>query len=121
MLHIKEFREEHGIYASQVVEVVRERYPGYDKYLNSKVENPEKYGIRLVSDAEQMLENAFQRKLPAPRRPDRRRLPSRIQCRLSKTVFNQLQQAFRAAGFDTMQAGMQHLIILYLGKEVEQE
>ena len=39
MLHIKEFREEHGIYASQVVEVVRERYPGYDKYLNSKVEN----------------------------------------------------------------------------------
>ena len=78
MLHIKEFREEHGIYASQVVEVVRERYPGYDKYLNSKVENPEKYGIRLVSDAEQMLENAFQRTLSAPRRPDRRRLPSRI-------------------------------------------
>lgn len=41
MLHIKEFREERGIYASQVVDVIRERYPGYDKYLNSKVENPE--------------------------------------------------------------------------------
>lgn len=72
MLHIKEFREERGIYASQVVDVIRERYPGYDKYLNSKVENPEKYGVRLVNDAEQMLEDAFQRTLSAPRRPDRR-------------------------------------------------
>ena len=78
------------------------------------MENPEKYGVRLVNDAEQMLEDAFQRTLSAPRRPDRRRLPSRIQCRLSKTVFEQLQQAFRATGFDTMQAGMQHLITSYL-------
>lgn len=121
MLHVKEFREERGIYAAQVVDVIRERYPGYDKYLNSKVENPEKYGIRLVNDAEQMLEDAFQRTVPTSRKPDRRRLPSRIQCRLSKTTFDQLQQAFRAAGFDTMQAGMQHLIVSYLSREVQQE
>lgn len=114
MLKVKEFREERSILASQVVEVVREQYPGYDKYLNSKVENHEKYGIRLVNDAEQMLEQAFLKVTPAPRKPDKRRLPQRIQCRLSKTNYERLQQAFRVAGFDTVQAGMQHLIIKYL-------
>lgn len=114
MLKVKEFREERGLLASQVVDVVRERYPGYDKYLNSKVENPEKYGIRLVNDAEQMLEGAYLKTAPVSRKPDKRRLPHKIQCRLSKTEYDRLQHALRADGYDTVQAGIAALITQYL-------
>lgn len=116
MLKVKEFREERGLLASQVVEVVREQYPGYDKYLNSKVENPEKYGIRLVNDAEQMLEDAYLKTAPIARKPDKRRLPQRIQCRMSKTDYERLQQALRADGYDTVQAGITALITQYLNR-----
>lgn len=75
MLHVKEFREERGLIQKQVIAVIQERYPGYDKPLNSKVENPEKYGVRLVNDAEQMLEDAFLKTSPIARKPDKRRLP----------------------------------------------
>lgn len=100
----------------QVVRVVRERYPKYDKYLNSKVERPEKYGVRLVNDAERILETAFQKTASAPRKPDRRRLPRRIQCRLSRAHFERLQQAFNVAGFDTIQSGLQYLVINFLNE-----
>ena len=114
MLKVKEFRQERGLSAGEMVAVVRENYPGYDKYIHSKVENPEKYGIRLVSDAERLLEEAFLKTAPAARKPDRRRLPCRVHCRLSKGRFEQLQQAFNRAGFQTMQCGLDYIIGRYL-------
>lgn len=116
MLKVKEFREERGLMAKQVVDVVSEQYPGYDKYLNSKVENPEKYGIRLVNDAELLLEQSFLKTVPTARKPDKRRLPQRIQCRLSKTRYEQLQQALKRDGYDTVQAGITAMINRYLDK-----
>lgn len=119
MLHVKEFRAERGLMAKQMVEVLREQYPKYDKALHSKVERPEEYGIRLVNEAERLLEDAFQKTTPASRKPDRRRLPVRIQCRLSKTNYTQLQLALKRAGFDTVQAGLTYIINLYLDKRVD--
>lgn len=114
MLKVKEFREERGLMVKEVVTVISEQYPGYDKYLNSKVENPERYGIRLVNDAEAILEQAFLKTAPAARKPDKRRLPQRIQCRLSKGQFERLQQALKRDGYDTVQAGITAIITQYL-------
>lgn len=114
MLHVKEFREERGLIQKEVIAVIQERYPGYDKPLNSKVENPEKYGVRLVNDAEQMLEDAFLKTSPIARKPDKCRLPQRVQCRLSKPVYERLQQALKRDGYDTVQAGITAIIDRYL-------
>lgn len=119
MLKVKEFREERGLLAKQVVDVVSEQYLGYDKYLNSKVENPEKYGVRLVNDAETMLEQAFLKTVPVARKPDKRRLPQRIQCRLSKTQYERLQHALKRDGYDTVQAGITAMINRYLENKEE--
>ena len=117
MLQLKDFCSERGITGAQVVQVMREQYAGYDKYLHSKVCQPDKYGVRLVNDAERLLEDAFAKTAPDGRRRDCRRLPTRVQCRLSKTDYERLQQALRRDGFDTVQAGLAHIINMYINKE----
>ena len=49
---IQRLRVERHIPVADMVEVVRTLYPGYDKPLHSKVDNGDKYGIRLRADAE---------------------------------------------------------------------
>ena len=114
MLDVRQFRESRGISAKEMVEVAREEYPGYDKYLHSKVERPEEYGIRPVLGLESAWEAAFTGTAQKARRRDNRRLKARIQCRMTQTEFERLQHRFRAQGFDTMQAGVKYLITTYL-------
>jgi hypothetical protein len=38
------------------VKVIRDKYPGYDGPLDSKVRNPEWYGVTLVKAAQQLLD-----------------------------------------------------------------
>lgn len=114
MLDVKAFRESRGVTAKQCADVVREQYPGYDKHLHSKVEHPDRYGIRLVLGAEQALEDAFSMTLPEPRKRDNRRLKAKIQCRMTETKFERLQRAFRKDGYATMQEGISYIINLYL-------
>lgn len=114
MLDVKAFREARGVTAKQCADVVREQYPGYDKHLHSKVEHPDRYGIRLVLGAEQALEDAFSTTLPEPRKRDNRRLRAKIQCRMTESKFERLQRAFRHDGYATMQEGVTHLIDKFL-------
>lgn len=114
MLNVKQFRMERGLPAKQIVSVMKEQYPKYDKALHSKVERPEQYGIRLVSGAEKLLEAAFAGTAPAARKREKRRLPQRLQCRVSKRDYRRLQLALKADGFDTMQSGLAHIIHAYL-------
>ena len=117
MLQVKDFREQHGISQRDAVNVIREQYPGMDKHLLSKVENPEKYGVRLVNGAEQVLEDAFATTALKPRKPDKRRKPMRVSCRMSKTLYERLQRALNKAGYDTMQAGISAIIEEWLNRE----
>lgn len=118
MLLVKQFREERGISQVAAVNAIREYYPGMDKPLLSKVENPDKYGIRLTNGAEQALEDAFATTAVKARKPEKRRKPMRIQCRLSKRQYERLQQALNAHGYDTMQKGIEAIISEWLNKEV---
>lgn len=114
MLYVKEFREARGLQGKQIVEVMREKYPKYDKTIHSKVERPEEYGIRLLCEAENLIEEAFAGTAVQAKKRDGRRLPCRVQCRMSKARFERLQQALRAEGFETVQAGVAHIIARYL-------
>lgn len=114
MLDVKQFRMERGLPAKQIVSVMKEQYPKYDKALHSKVERPEQYGIRLVCGAEKLLEAAFAGTAPAAPKRENRRLPARLQCRVSRTDYRRLQLAFWSDGFGTMQSGLAHIIHAYL-------
>lgn len=117
MLCVKDFREERGLMVRDIVEVMQEHYPKYDKHLHSKVERPEEYGIRLVNDAERLLEDAYASTSPQSRKKDCRKLPKKIQCRVSEADFERLQHALKRNGYETIQAGLRDLIIRFLEGE----
>lgn len=121
MLNVKTFRAERGISQPDAVRVIREIHPGMDKHLLSKVENPDRYGVRLTNSAEQALEDAFTTTACKPRKPEARRKPMRIQCRMSKAQYERLQQALNRAGYDTIQRGIEAIISEWLNKEADNE
>ena len=92
-------REYAGCRAVDMVEVVREIYPKYDKYLHSKVENGKEYGIQLRPDATKELVQRFAPEIQAkPRKPNRRK-PNRIYARLPDALYRQkLQQHLQSTG-----------------------
>ena len=118
MIQMKEFREGRNLSQRDIIDVVQESAPGFDKYLLSKVERPEKYGIRLLNEIEQTLVEAFPQTAPEPRKPDRRKNPCRLYCRVGKRMYGQLQRALQADGFKTTQDVLVYIISKYLeGKD----
>lgn len=114
MINIKEFREGLNLSQRDIIDVVQESAPGFDKYLLSKVERPEKYGIRLLNGIEKDLLEAYPQTAPQPRKPDRRKNPCRLYCRVGKRMYGQLQRALQADGFKTTQDGLVYIISKYL-------
>lgn len=114
MIQMKEFREGRNLSQRDIIDVVQESAPGFDKYLLSKVEHPEKYGIRLLNEIEQNLVEAFPLTAPEARKPDRRKNPCRLYCRVGKRMYGQLQRALQADGFKTTQDGLVYIISKYL-------
>lgn len=122
MIQMKEFREGRNLSQRDIIDVVQESAPGFDKYLLSKVERPEKYGIRLLNEIEQTLVEAFPQTVPEARKPDRRKNPCRLYCRVGKRMYGQLQRALQADGFKTTQDGLVYIISKYLeGKDGGEE
>lgn len=117
MIDLRTFRESRNLNARDMVDVVRQDYPGYDRSLQSKAENPDYYGVRLVAGAEKLLEESFTKTAPETKKRDRHRMPRRIQCRMTQAKFAVLQLKFQDDGFETMQEGIAHLIDKYLEED----
>lgn len=102
---LREMRLGKEIPVTDMVAIVRQRYPGYDKHLQSKAERSHHYGIRLCDDA---MEDLRVKYAPAEEpvkqpRPDKRTLPCRISCRMSVLDYNLLMDLITADGFSTTQ------------------
>lgn len=117
MFNVKEFAETRGLKTKEVVDVIRSEFRGYDKHLHSKVAHPDKYGVRLIETDEQLVLAAFEKTPLTLHRKETRRKPYRVQCRLSKSVLRRLQQAIKSDGYSTMQDGLTHVIMEYLGRK----
>lgn len=77
MSNLTEIRTKHG--SKAVVDAVRVDYPGFNKRLLSQCENPNKYGVRLVPEADKLVEA-----LEAPKnRTERRKKANRYYFRLN--------------------------------------
>lgn len=113
---LRKLRMELGLPARDMVAVVQELYPKYDKTMQSKCENGDDYGVSLRSDAMKALYAKF-----APngtkasrRKKDRHRLAGRISCRLENADMEALQRRMEADGYSTAQELLTILVRRYL-------
>ncbi|MBR2226734.1 MAG: hypothetical protein IJ893_02575 [Bacteroidales bacterium] len=108
---IRALRSERHIPVADIVEVVSAIYPRFDRYLLSKVEHGEEYGIRLRADAQHELLTHFkvtEDGSKARRKPSRSK-PRRISCRLTDKAYGLLQRELDRTGV-TMQSWLEALI-----------
>ena len=116
MIDLKGFRYEKGLSPRDIVDVVRLQYPGFDRSLCSKVENSERYGVRLVYGAEVMVEEIFGNHSANGKKRDLHRLRRRVQCRLPDAKYEALQRKLKNEGYETVQDLVNDLINKYLGE-----
>ena len=95
---LRALRSERRIPVADIVGVVASGYPKFDRYLLSKVEHGDEYGIQLRADAiRALLQRYAPEALERPRRPNRKKR-NRIQARLPDTLFEQLQRHLQQTG-----------------------
>lgn len=116
---LRELRLEYQIPVKDMVAVVRELYPKYDKTLQSKCENGDAYGVDLRPDAELALYARFAPAAHRNRRKDRHRLTHRLSVRLENGAYGALQRRMAADGYDTAQALLTMLVLRYIQEEAE--
>ena len=57
---INDFRVRNRLRGTEIVETIRALFPGFDKSLLSKCMSPEKYGVRLAPEAEDLLKQTYE-------------------------------------------------------------
>ena len=127
---LRELRTSKEIPGKEIVKVIKSRFPGYDKMLQSKCENPAKYGVGLVPEAMSLIIETFAPELltvsaeapdeetvaedkprAAPkRRGDTHRLKRRLHCRLEEEDYDALMEYIHDEGFDTVQAWLTYMV-----------
>lgn len=68
---LRKLRLDGNIPMQDMVEVVREHYPKFDKPLQSKCERTKSYGVMLVPDAMELLHDRFGATPPEAVKPSR--------------------------------------------------
>lgn len=103
---LRELRISKQIPAKEMVAVVQELYPKYDKTMQSKCENGAEYGVAIRPDAMDALYRKFSPEAlearSAPKK-ERHRLTYRISGRLETKDFEALQLNMEADGYATAQ------------------
>ncbi len=119
---IRYLREEKKIRAKDMIAVICTMYEKYDKYLQSKVESGELYGIELRNDAIDALLREF-----APERVDdvkRKRggghiMQKCIFARLPDRMYDDLQKTIRERGFPSVQSWLTYIVVTYISQSKE--
>jgi hypothetical protein len=105
----------------EMVDVVREIFPKYDKPTQCKCENSDAYGVVLRPEAMQALRERFEPEKPTEaqraEKRDKHKLTCRISCRLEAEAYEALQQKLTADGYATMQELVTELVRRYIGKD----
>lgn len=117
-IDLAELRSAKKIQAKEMIEVVASIYPKYDKYIQSKVEHGDEYGVQLRQDAMIALLTTFAPERLKRRRRSNRRKANRIQARLTDDVYNRLQLAIKANG-DSIQDILEGAVLAYLATKGE--
>ena len=87
--------------ASACVKAVRVEFPRFDRYLLSKCEHPENYGVKLMPNAEARIKALETAGAP---KPEKRKKACRFYFRLTKSGAAALQRLCEAKGCVTVQS-----------------
>lgn len=96
-IHAREMRMQAGS-AQAVVDVLRAKFPGFDKTLQSKLEHPDRYGIQLTPEAKKWFADMTCGEAGNGRSRRAAKRPKRITLRLSDAEYIQLQLIATATG-----------------------
>ena len=121
---LRELRLSKQIPAQDMVAVVQQFYPKYDKTVQSKCENGDAYGVSLRPDAMAALYAHFAPELAEAKKPakrDARRLTCRISARLETADYEALQRLIEANGYATMQDLLTAIVRRYIAEAGETE
>ena len=105
----------HDIPAADMVAKVQDLYPKYDKYMQSKAENSDMYGVEICADALRLLWKEYDPEgyEQYRRKKDGHKLQNRVQCCLDDETFKRLIAKSRADGFKTVNDCLVDLIKAY--------
>lgn len=121
---LRELRTSKQLPAKDMVAVVRELYPKFDKPMLSKCENGDSYGVNIRPDAIEALYSRFAPEILERKRRAKsggHRLTCRIYGRLENDDYAALQQYIKADGYATMQDWLTAVVRQYLREKTEAE
>lgn len=112
---LKDLRVSHAIAARDMAETVQALYPRFDRYLLSKCEASDQYGVELRRDALRQLYMRFAPEAWKKRRSRDRHLRKRsIRCRLNESTYQALLTIIHKAGFSTVQDWLESQINVFV-------
>lgn len=114
---LKDFRRDKDIPAREIIAEVRAIYPSYDKMLQSKCENGEKYGIMLRFKAvDAVIKRFAPEKYEAikKRRQGGHKLTATVFCRVDAETHRKLRAAIDKAGYPSVQAWVAEKVLDFI-------
>ena len=120
------YREEKGLSNNQIIRTIAEGYPGYTKIQNTMVNNPQKYGICLLPEAEKLLVDKFGEgegiKLRGVKRSESRRKKSnRLVVRLNDEMYNRVRDLMFRLRYISVQAFLEDALTAMVEQEMEEQ
>lgn len=122
MSNYAEYRDSVGIKNADMIRAIRGSYKNYSGATNAMVNNPERYGVCLIPDAEKILAANFgigkglDYKQEKPiRKACLRKKPNRVSVYLSDEMYEQFKTLMHFEGCDTVQEFLYRILEDYLG------
>lgn len=115
---LRGLRQNKNVSAKDVINLVCSMYPGYDKTLNSKCENGDKYGITLKIKAQNAIILEFAPELMEKekrRRQGYHKLTATVFCRVDSETHQRLREKIIKEGWTSIQSWLTEIILNYLG------
>ena len=110
---LRDLRVLSGIPAPTIADAVRQIFPKFDRYLLSKCEQPDLYGVALLPRGMKAA-RALAPELK-PKKKDAHRNQFRIYCRMDEDTYKKLIAQIRQDGFQTVQDWMLDQVLAYIG------
>jgi len=113
---LRELRVIKQISAKDMIAVIQEFHPNFDKTMQSKCENEDKYGVCLRPKVINTLYDRFAPELreELKRKKDQHRLTCRISCRLVDSDYTALKKLIANDGFKNMQNWLTFMVRKYI-------
>lgn len=122
MSNYVQYRKSVGISNNDMIKAIRASFKNYSGATNAMVNNPDRYGVCLLPEAEKLLvahfglgEGLDYKKDKPVRKACLRKKPNRLSVYLTDEMYEQFKQMMKSNGCDTVQDFLLKILEDYLG------